>query len=194
MSNANDETWASRAPTSAGRLEVAITYLELAARPPLEGARPPADNIMLVRARNPTVSFYRYLYNGVGKPWLWYERRDMNDRALQAVVQHPHVEVHVLYLEGVPAGYIELDRRAADEVEIAYFGLMPEFIGRQLGRFLLEQGLVEAWRTWPKRVWVHTCSLDHSSAIALYQSVGFVPYKQETVIIDDPRKTVASGE
>ena len=88
---------------------------------------------------------------------------------------------------GVPAGFIELDRRVSGEVELAYFGLALEFIGRGLGGYLLAWGTNKAWRRGVRRVWVHTCNFDHPRAIAVYQRAGFVPYKQETNLIDDPR-------
>ena len=93
----------------------------------------------------------------------------------------------VLYAGGEPAGYAELDRRSAPDIELAYFGLLPEFIGRTLGPWLLHWAIDAAWAREPQRLWVHTCSLDHPRAIALYQRAGFVPYKQERKLIPDPR-------
>jgi GNAT superfamily N-acetyltransferase len=93
----------------------------------------------------------------------------------------------VLYVLGVPAGYVELDARIKPEIEIGYFGLLPDFIGQKLGPYLLSFAVHEAWRRRPSRLWVHTCSLDHPSALGLYQRLGFVPYKQETELADDPR-------
>ena len=138
----------------------------------------------------PTVSFYRYLYNTVGEDWLWFERRLMQDDALTALIQDPKIEIYVLYVRGAPAGYVELDCRVENDIEIAYFGLMPEFIGRGFGRYLLDWAVDEAWSKEPQRLWVHTCNLDHPKALASYQRAGFRPYKQERSLIDDPR---ASG-
>ena len=72
-------------------------------------------------------------------------------------------------------------------MEVAYFGLMPEFIGRGLGRYLLEWAVSKAFDTEPERLWVHTCNFDHPGALAVYQRAGFRPYQQERVVIDDPR-------
>ena len=105
---------------------------------------------------------------------------------LAAIIQDPLVEIYVLYAGGVPAGFSELDRHTGTEVELAYFGLAPEFIGRGLGRFLLHWSRDAAWRHGPSRLWVHTCNLDHPGAFALYQRAGFVPYRQEPQVIDDP--------
>lgn len=171
---------------SDGKLDMVITYLEMRRRPNRLIRHLPRG-LTIVQTHSPTVSFYRYLYNTVGAPWLWQERRRIDDNTLLAIIHDAKVEVHVLYVHGVPAGYIELDRRIADEVEVAYFGLIPEFIGRGLGRYLLDWALNEAWREHPRRVWVHSCNYDHPKAIAVYQRAGFVPYKQEAVRIDDPR-------
>lgn len=169
------------------KLEMTITYLEMRAPPAgRSAAAPPGASMVL--AERPTTSFYRYLYDTVGAPWLWYERRLLDDRALAAIVQDKRVQVRVLYLHGVPTGYAELDGRRRGEVELAYLGLLPEFFGRGLGSYLIDHALRQAWRARPRRVWVHTCNFDHPRALLLYQRAGFVPYKQETVLIDDPRR------
>lgn len=171
-----------------GKIETVITYLEMTDPPTSPPPAPPSVGVTLLKADEPAVSFYRFLYNAVGGDWLWYERREMDDEALAAIIGSPDVEVYVLRVGGVPAGYGELDYREKPHMELAYFGLMPEFIGRGLGRFLLRSMIDQAWtRHHPKRLWVHTCTLDHPGALGLYQRQGFVPYKQETEIIDDPR-------
>ncbi len=171
----------------ASKLELLTTYLEMREQPTNLLLEPPTDRVAVTHAENPTVSFYRYLYHTVGEQWLWYERRRMDDQTLRTIIQDPKVEVYVLYLSGVPAGYVELDRRLMNEIEVAYFGLMPEFIGRGLGPYLLQWAVTQAWRRQPQRVWVHTCNLDHPKALEIYQRIGFVSYKQKRTLIDDPR-------
>ena len=99
-------------------------------------------------------------------------RRRLSDEDLAAVIHDDRVEVFVLQVRGVPAGYIELDRRVEGEVEIAYFGLIPEYIGRGFGAFLLDWGLGRAWSYGPRRVWLHTCNLDHPRALDVYRRRG----------------------
>ncbi len=177
-------------PREVGTLASTITHLEMTEKPGRPTAHPPRGiRVALLRARRPTVAFYRFLYNSVGADWLWYERRAMDDATLAAIVQDDAVEVYVLYLEGVPAGYAELDRRNNPEVELAYFGLMPEFIGRGLGDYLLSTAIDLAWSTEPSRLWVHTNTLDHPRALPLYQRHGFTVYDQEQRILPDPRLT-----
>lgn len=172
---------------AAPTLSTVVTYLEMTAKPTAPSLPRPAAKIALMRAETPGVAFYRFLYDTIGANWLWYERRIMADEDLANIIQHEAVEIYVLYVGGVPAGYGELDRRAAGEVELAYFGLMPDFIGRGLGRYFLSWLADQAWTYEPARLWVHTCDLDHPGALQLYQAAGFVPYQRETVTITDPR-------
>jgi GNAT superfamily N-acetyltransferase len=172
---------------AANKVETVVTYLEMRA-PPAERPSPaPRDDLAIVRAESPTVSFYRYLYDTIGADWLWTDRKKLDHAALEAVLADAAVEVWVLWAAGVPAGYVELDRRAANEIEIAYFGLIPEFIGQGLGTYLLDWAIHRSWSYSPSRLWVHTQTLDHPRALAVYQKLGFVPYKTETISVDDPR-------
>ena len=174
----------------AGKLAVTITYLEMLERPSLAHIRPPVGMATaLIRAHKPTISFYRYLYNTVGEPWIWYERRAMSDEALAAIVHDEAVELYVLYVEGVPAGFVEIDRRDLPVVDLAFFGLIPDYIGRGLGQYLLASAIDLAWTDGTERVTVNTCTLDHASALPLYQRLGFVPYERKEIEIDDPRLT-----
>ena len=160
-----------------------VTYLEMRAPPDRPPAAPPADPVEVRQAVAPTVSFYRYLYDAIGRDWTWLERKRLSDLALAEIIRDPRVEVHVLWVDGVPAGYVELDGRAPPDLEIAYFGLVPEFVGRGLGRYLLDWAVDRAWRRGPRRLWVHTCDLDHPRALPVYEKAGFRVYqrRRETV-------------
>jgi GNAT superfamily N-acetyltransferase len=169
------------------QLECIVTYLQMD-EPPTRPAPPtPAKHIALLHSENPSVGFYRYLYESVGAGWLWYERRVIDDDTLAAQVIDPLVEIFVLYVGGTPAGYFELSLREMPEIELAYFGLLPDFIGQGLGSFLLRQAIDQAWSHNPERLWVHTCNFDHPDALAVYQRAGFEPYDQQTTYVDDPR-------
>ncbi len=134
----------------------------------------------ILRAYRPTVAFYRFIYREVGRAWRWKDRDRLADDALQEIVQHPDVHVHVIYDDGTPAGYCELDYRTPGQAEIVYFGLMPHAIGRGMGRFFLDWAVRAAWQQNVQRLWVHTCSLDHPRALGMYQQAGFVVYREET--------------
>lgn len=172
-----------------GKLRFVVTYLEMT-RPPTE-PRPvaPDKDLTLRRADRPAVAFYRELYDRVGKPWMWFERGKLSDQELAAIITDPAVEIHVLHEGNQLAGYVELDRRSPADVEIAYFGIVPERIGRGFGAYLMRWALDMAFGYGAPRVWLHTCTLDHPKAVDFYKRAGFRAYKTEVEIIDDPRLT-----
>jgi len=172
---------------SARQIEVVITYLQMTERPVRPTIPTPAGRLALMRVEAPSVGFYRYLYNTVGEPWFWYARRRMDDEALRAAIQDPKVDIYVLYVNGEPAGYVELDRRPEPDIDFAYFGIFPQFVGRGFGPYLMNWAVDQAWQYGPKRLTVNTCTLDHPKAIRTYQRCGFVPYHQDRKLIDDPR-------
>lgn len=158
---------------------VTTTYLEMFA-PPARARIAAPEGADVERAAAPTVEQYRALYDGVGRDWRWIDRRILSDAQLAAIITHPRVEIYLLRVNGEVAGYAELDRRVENEVEIAYFGLLPDYIGRGLGPYFLERVVGRAWSSSPRRVWLHTCTLDHPRALPNYIKAGFVPYKEET--------------
>jgi GNAT superfamily N-acetyltransferase len=169
-----------------GPIETLVTYLEMNEPPAHAPLPPPRAGIEVRHAVRPTVGFYRYLYDAIGRDWLWYERTLLNDAQLGATIHDPKVEVNVLWADGVPAGLAELDFREPPDIELAYFGILPEFIGQGLGRYLLDWSVHRAWRSRPRRFWVHTCDLDHPRALGVYQKAGFRIYDRRTALATPP--------
>lgn len=171
-----------------GKLELITTRLELRARPRHPRVSITGRTLALVHAKRPTLHFYRYLYQTVGSPYLWWERRELGDDALAAIIHDDRVEVLVLQVDGVPAGFAELDRRRPGEVGLRHFGLVPDFVGQGLGLPFLGRVIDHAWQDDDvTRVTVHACSTDHPRALLVYQRLGFVPYDVTREVIDDPR-------
>ncbi|MGE0490639.1 MAG: GNAT family N-acetyltransferase [Vulcanimicrobiota bacterium] len=156
---------------------VVITYLERREAPSSSEPTPPTGGLVM-EAQNPTISYYRYLYEQVGGEYQWTDRNKLTDEQLRAELDAPGVSVFVLYLDGVPAGYVELAEQGP-QTQIVYFGLIPEFQGRGLGRFLLDWAIHRAYLRPIERLWVHTCTLDHPRALDVYKKAGFREYRQE---------------
>jgi len=167
-------------------VETLVSYLEMTAPPAGRPLPPPRSGLLVQRALRPTVAFYRYLYDAIGRDWIWYERKLLDDAQLANVIHDPKVEMNVLWADGVPAGLAELDFRDPPDVQLGYFGVVPEFIGQGLGRFLLDWAVYHAWRARPRRFWVHTCDLDHPRALPLYQRAGFRLYERRLALATPP--------
>ena len=160
-------------------LPMTVTFLEMKGKPAVLPPPQPLGKVAILRAQEPPLHFYRYLYDTIGGPYHWVDRRRMDDISLAALIQHPLVELYVMHVDGCPAGMAELDFREPATGLLAYFGLMPEFIGRHLGYFFLYHAVQNAWMKPISTLLVNTCTLDHPRALPLYQRMGFVPYSRE---------------
>jgi GNAT superfamily N-acetyltransferase len=127
--------------------------------------------------------FNRDLYLRVGQQWDWIDKRPWTDDEWKEYAAAAELYTFAGYYDDVLAGYYELRGDKEGGVEIAYFGLLPEFIGRGLGGALLTSAIEEAWSRCDgivaSRVWVHTCNRDHPQALANYQARGMIVYKVE---------------
>jgi len=159
-------------------MKVTTIYLQLWAHPQ-RVVPPPRDGLTVVHAKKPSVTYYRFLYDAVGRDYDWTSRQKLSDAELAALLNDPRLEVHVLMVDGVPAGFAELDRRIDGEIELVQFGLMPEFIGQGLGRYFLHWTIDKAWSYNPSRLWLHTDTKDHPAALPNYLKAGFSIYKEE---------------
>jgi ribosomal protein S18 acetylase RimI-like enzyme len=129
---------------------------------------------------------YRALYRSVGERWHWRDRLEWSDADLASHLARDEVTVFVARVGDDTAGYFELEKHDDGSVEIAYFGLVPEFFGHGLGGELLTRAVDEAWRIGAAHVWLHTCSLDSPSALPNYLARGFRPFKEEWYETDVP--------
>ncbi len=167
------------------RIAVTVTFLRQDAPPAELGPILPADTV-LVRLPRPTARFYRYLYDTVGAPYVWWLRRTMPLSQISELLGHPGVSIHVLYRDYEPAGFFELDARAGGTVNLSYFGLMPHAVGQGLGRAFLRAAIDQAWGLGPRAVTVNTCTADHPRALPTYLRAGFEKVRAVREIWDVP--------
>ncbi len=160
-------------------VETTVTYLAMEARPAQLPPMPSAPRLALMKAEKIPLHFYRYLYIAVGGNWLWVERLALTDEELSKKIHAAGIDVFVLYANGAPAGYYELDRRDPPDVRLAYFGLMPEWTGMRIGPWFLGSAIAEAFARGAKALRVNTCTFDHPAALPLYQRLGFAPVRRE---------------
>lgn len=168
------------------RVPMTVTFLAMRQRPSALPPPAPKGKIAIFRTENPPVHFYRYLYGTIGGPYLWVDRKKLDDAALAKILHDPQTELYVLYVDGCPAGMAELDFRKPEAGYLCYFGLMPEFIGKKLGYFFLYHTVANAWARGILQLKVNTCTLDHPRALPLYQRMGFTAYSQEGRYVELP--------
>ena len=165
-----------------------VTYLEMVSYPKhLILTKPEKLNAEIKLMGEPTVDFYRYLYDTVGEKWTWIERRLLDDNNLQKLIRSSNVEIYILYVDDNVAGFGEIGwDTASNGSEIKYFGLMPEYIGKRLGPYFLNNIINIAWKRNPVRLRVNTCDLDHPSALRVYQKSGFNVLEEIVEKLPDP--------
>lgn len=164
-----------------------IWHLEMRSPEQLNAKSLSHPNAQLMEARVKQGELNRFLYQLIGQHWQWFDKNSWTLEQWRNHAERDEVRTWLLLVDGSPAGYYELERQPGNQVEILYFGLAKPFIGLKLGGALLSEAIRSAW-AWqddagrlPERVWVHTCSDDHPSALANYQARGFELFKTEEV-------------
>jgi ribosomal protein S18 acetylase RimI-like enzyme len=154
-------------------------YLEMTTREELRPKRSTRGDLLLARVERAMPELNRFFYTAVGGNWYWVDRLPWPWSSWLEYLSRAELETWVLSVAGVPAGYFELEQQPQGNLEIVYFGLLPSFTGMGLGGHLLTLAVERAWELASRRVWLHTCSLDHPAALAHYQARGFRIYRQE---------------
>ncbi len=132
------------------------------------------------------IADYRALYDSVGREWHWVNRRRLDDKELAAIIHHPRTAIFVLRHKNQPLGFMEINLRDKPQAEIVFVGLVASHIGRGLGRAMLRESLCFLRALKVRRVIIQTCTLDHATALPLYEKMGFrVAHTQRTIIVDD---------
>ncbi|HEX7721878.1 MAG TPA: GNAT family N-acetyltransferase [Pyrinomonadaceae bacterium] len=165
-------------------IEITRTYLEMRAPSLFRPARNDDPLIKIEQKRDCSVELFRFLYAEVGKNYYWTDRLPWTDEEITTYLQQREVSVWLMTYNGETAGYFELKKCDDGSTEIAYFGLMPEFIGRGLGKHLLSCATEQAWADGANRVWLHTCTDDDPAALPNYLKRGFKPFKSEKYIVE----------
>jgi GNAT superfamily N-acetyltransferase len=160
-------------------IEVTRTYLEMRDPSELNGAKLDHPLIKIELQRDCSIELFRFLYVEVGQNYHWVDRLPWTDEQIVAHLNKPENSIWLMTYDGETAGYFELRKCEDGSVELAYFGLVPQFLGRGLGKHLLTCATEQAWASGANRVWLHTCTLDDPAALPNYLKRGFKPFKTE---------------
>ena len=171
-------------------MQATRTYLELRDHTQFKDAFGHFPAIAIAHASKPLPELYRMCYRAVGEAFHWRDRWDWTNKEIAAHLADPANQLFVATRGSTKkkarlAGWYELRRVAEDDsVEIAYFGIVAAEFGHGFGKHLLSSAVRDAWAHGPRRVWLHTCTLDHPNALPNYLARGFTPYRTETYEVD----------
>ena len=159
-------------------------YLEIKSLNELIDSKKPSNNLILELIDPPNFKLNKFFYKEVGKKHHWVDRLVWNDKQWIEYTSNENAKTYVLKENKDLVGYFELIfHKEKNEIEIAYLGLLEEYHNKKLGSYLLCNAIKKSFSEKPKRVWVHTCSLDHKNALSNYISRGMKIFKKETVSI-----------
>ena len=165
-------------------VQVTRTYLEMRAPSELQPALNDDPLIQITPQPDCSIELFRRLYAEVGRNYHWIDRLPWTDEQIAEHLAQAENSIWLMTYESETAGYFELKKCDDGATEIAYFGLLPQFIGRGLGKHLLTCAAQQAWTDGAKRVWLHTCTLDDPAALPNYLKRGFKPFRTEEYTVE----------
>ncbi len=159
-------------------------YLEINSINDLKETNSPNINYFIEILNPVNYQINKFFYKNIGKKHHWKDRLVWTDKQWIDYVSDQKVETYILKRKDDLAGYFELNLHPEEnEIEIAYLGILDEYLNQKLGSYLLSSAIKFSFLKKPNRVWVHTCSLDHKNALNNYISRGMKIFKKETITI-----------
>lgn len=152
-------------------VEATVYYLEMHEKPLVR--QQAVEDVHFELLPQPVeVSDYKKLYYDTGFVWNWIDRLVMDEQLLDKKINADNIEIYKVVKNGMEAGFAEF-MFAEKYTEIVYFGLMPAYTGKGMGKFFLDWVIAKAWERNPEWIQLNTCSLDHPNALKVYQALGF---------------------
>ncbi len=157
-------------------------YLEINSIKNLNQVKSPEKNLVLEKVEPPNIELNKFFYKNVGKNHRWVDRLVWDNLKWISYLENKNVQTYILKLNKDLVGYFEIIQDfSLNNFEIAYFGILDDYIGKKFGGFLLSEAIKICFELKSKKVWVHTCSLDHKHALKNYLNRGMKIFKEESI-------------
>ena len=157
-------------------------YLEIHSLDDLIESKIPSDEFIIEPIDPTNFQLNKFFYKQIGKKHKWTDRLVWSDKKWIDYLENSKVNTYILKQNKDLIGYFEqIFNKEKLDCEIAYFGILEEYIGKHLGGYLLSEAIKISFNIGSKRIWVHTCSLDHKNALQNYLSRGMKVFKSETL-------------
>ena len=163
------------------KIDYSVTWLEMDACPEFDWPHlPVGSTAALLRSEGAPVWWFLTLYDAVGRDYAWEDLHQREHSELEDWLNGDAMALYTLLDHGWPQGFFLLEDAGDGVIDLAYFGLVPEAVGKGLGVWLLKTAILTVWdRPGTKKLTVNTCTLDHPRALATYQKHGFTPVRRE---------------
>ena len=164
--------------------EVRRNYLEINSIEDLKEGNKPSNAYSLSITDKIDFQLNKFFYKKIGKNHKWIDRLAWSEEKWIKYLSDNKVKTYVLKHKNNLVGFFELIfHKDEKEIEIAYFGILEEYQNKKLGSYLLSEAIKKCFEFEIKRVWLHTCSLDHKHALNNYISRGMKIFKSEKINI-----------
>ena len=161
-------------------------YLEIRSLNDLSELPKPSSKLKIELVSPPDFQLNKFFYKQIGEKLKWIDRLVWTDGKWINYLNNKNVNTYVLKEENNLVGFYEqIFDKEKNDYEIAYFGILEEYIGKKFGGYLLSEAIKNAFKFNTKRVWLHTCSLDHKHALKNYLSRGMKIFKSENLNLYD---------
>ena len=165
-------------------IKIDRNYLEIHSLNELVDTIIPSDEFIIQLIDPPNFQLNKFFYKNIGKNHRWIDRLAWSDKNWIKYISNENIKTYILKKNEDLVGYFELFyHKEKNETEIAYLGLLEEYHNKKLGSYLLSIAIKKSFLEKTKRVWVHTCSLDHKNALNNYLARGMKIFKKETISI-----------
>ena len=163
-------------------MKVERYYLEINSLQSLKKVDSPDQKLLLEKVNPPNIEINKFFYKNIGKNHRWIDRLVWDNLKWTSYLNNKNVHTYVLKLDKEFVGYFEvISDQSTNSSEIAYFGILENYIEKKFGGFMLSEAIKKCFELYSKRVWVHTCTLDHKNALKNYINRGMKIFKEENI-------------
>ena len=167
------------------KTEIQRKFLEINSIQDLVSVLPPHENCKIILVDPPDFQLNKFFYKQIGKNCRWIDRLSWNEKKWIEYLTNKNVKTYILKDKEELIGYFEQIFLDEDHsCEIAYLGILEEYFEKKYGGYLLSEAIKKSFINSTKRVWVHTCSLDHKNALKNYLARGMKIFKSESILLD----------
>jgi len=165
-------------------MEVTRYYLKIESLHNFKDFYEKKEDFTILKEKNLDIGFVKFLYKEIGKDFYWRDRLIWSDQDWFNLISRLDYQLYTLRILNDLAGYYEVLSDIEKNFEISYFGIFRQYFGKKIGSYLLSHAIKNLFNQGAKKIWVHTCTLDHPNALNNYLSRGMEIYKEEKIKIE----------